>query len=57
LDVLAKKKIVDPPIYIYIYIYIYIWAGHVARMGERRGAYGASVGKVTTWKTQAYMGG
>jgi hypothetical protein len=32
------------------------WAGHVARMGERRGAYRALVGKPegkeTTWKTQ-----
>jgi hypothetical protein len=25
----------------------------VARMGERRGAYRALVGKETTWKTQA----
>ena len=36
------------------------WAGHVACMGERRGAYGALVGKIwwkeTTWKTQLYMG-
>jgi hypothetical protein len=29
------------------------WAGHVAHMGERRGAYRALVGKETTWKTQA----
>ena len=32
------------------------WAGHVARMGERKGAYRALVGKPdgdTTWKTQA----
>jgi hypothetical protein len=31
------------------------WAGHVARMGERRGTYRALVGKPegTTWKTQA----
>jgi hypothetical protein len=29
------------------------WAGHVARMGERRGAYRALVGRETTWKTQA----
>jgi hypothetical protein len=30
------------------------WAGHVARMGERRSAYRALVGKPeTTWKTQA----
>jgi hypothetical protein len=28
-------------------------AGHVARMGERRGAYRALVGKETTWKTEA----
>jgi hypothetical protein len=31
------------------------WAGHVARMGERRGAYRSLVGrpdgKKTTWKT------
>jgi len=33
------------------------WAGHVARMGERRRAYRALVGKhegkETTWKTRA----
>ena len=32
------------------------WAGHVARMGERRGVYRVLVGKPerkTTWKTQA----
>jgi diadenosine tetraphosphatase ApaH/serine/threonine PP2A family protein phosphatase len=32
------------------------WAGHVARMGERRGVYivfvGETCGKETTWKTQ-----
>jgi len=28
------------------------WAGHVARMGERRGVYGVLVRKETTWKTQ-----
>jgi len=37
------------------------WAGHVARMGERRGVYRVLVGetlrKETTWETQAYMGG
>jgi hypothetical protein len=30
------------------------WAGHVARMGDRRGAYRVLVGKLregTTWKT------
>jgi len=33
------------------------WAGHIARMGERRGVYrvlvGETEGKRTTWKTQA----
>ena len=33
------------------------WAGHVARMGERRGVYRVLVGKCggkeTTWETQA----
>ena len=29
------------------------WAGHVARMGERREAYRVLVGKETTWKIQA----
>jgi hypothetical protein len=33
------------------------WAGHVARMGERKGVYrvlmGKTEGKETTWKTQA----
>jgi len=33
------------------------WAGHVARMGERRGVYRVLVGKPkeneTTWETQA----
>jgi len=36
------------------------WAGHVARMGEIRGAYVFLVKtpeEKTTWKTQAYMGG
>jgi hypothetical protein len=34
------------------------WAGLVACMGERRGAYKALVGKPeTTWKTQVQMGG
>jgi hypothetical protein len=37
------------------------WVGHVARMGAFRGVYsflvGKPVGKRTTWKTQAYMGG
>jgi hypothetical protein len=37
------------------------WAGHVARMGERRGVYrglvGKPEGKETTWKIQAKMGG
>jgi hypothetical protein len=36
------------------------WAGHVARMEERRGVYRVLVGKPkenSTWKTQAYMGG
>jgi hypothetical protein len=29
-----------------IYLFVRLrWAGHVARMGERRGAYGALVGK------------
>ena len=28
------------------------WAGHVARMGERRGVYRVLVGKETTWETQ-----
>jgi hypothetical protein len=28
------------------------WAGHVARMRERRGVYGVWVRKETTWKTQ-----
>jgi hypothetical protein len=31
------------------------WAGHVARIGEERGAYRALVGKIerkTNWKTQ-----
>ena len=32
-------------LYIYIYTYIYRWAGHVARMGEERGAYTILVGK------------
>jgi hypothetical protein len=32
-------------VYFYIFIYITIWTGHVARMGERRGAYRALVGK------------
>jgi len=30
------------------------WSGHVARMGESRGAYTVLVGKFeTTWKVQA----
>jgi hypothetical protein len=32
------------------------WAGHVARMGEKRGVYRVLVGKPerkTTWETQA----
>jgi len=33
------------------------WAGHVARMGERRGGYrvlvGKPDGKETTWQTEA----
>ena len=36
------------------------WAGHVARMGERRGVYRVLVGKPeskTTSKTQTSMGG
>jgi hypothetical protein len=37
------------------------WAGHVARMGEKRGSYrilvGRPLGKATTWETQAQMGG
>jgi hypothetical protein len=40
------------------------WAGHVARMGERRGVYRCiqnfgweSWGKENTWKNQAWMGG
>ena len=32
------------------------WAGHVARMGKRRGVYGVFVGK-TVGKIQAKMGG
>jgi hypothetical protein len=35
------------------------WAGHVARMGERGGAYKDLVGnqgKGTTWKTETQMG-
>jgi len=36
-------------------------AGHVAQMGERRGAYrvlvGRPKGKDTSWKTKALMGG
>jgi hypothetical protein len=31
--------------------------GHVACMGESRGVYRVLVGKETTWKTQAQMGG
>jgi hypothetical protein len=27
------------------------WAGHVARMADRRDAYLVLVGKATTWKT------
>ena len=36
------------------------WAGHVARMGEKRGAYSVLWGNLrerTTWKTQTEMGG
>jgi len=37
------------------------WAGHVARMGYRKGVYrvlvGENLGKETTWETQGYMGG
>ena len=37
------------------------WAGHVARMGERRDVYrvlaGKPEGKRTTWETQVPMGG
>ena len=37
------------------------WAGKIARMGDRRGAYWASVGKPegqeTTWKAQTQMEG
>jgi hypothetical protein len=29
------------------------WAGHVARMWEKRGAYRIFVGGATTWETQA----
>jgi hypothetical protein len=29
------------------------WAGHVARMGERRGVNMVLVGNETTWETQA----
>ena len=33
------------------------WAGHVVRIGDRRGVYrvldGETLGKETTWKTQA----
>jgi hypothetical protein len=36
------------------------WAGHVARMGEKRNVYrvlmGKPEGKRSTWKTKAYMG-
>ena len=38
-----------------------IWAGHVARIGEKRGVYrvlvGKPEGKVSTWKDQAQVGG
>jgi len=36
------------------------WAGHVARMGERKCLYRVLVGRPeggTTWKTQTLMGG
>jgi hypothetical protein len=36
------------------------WAGHVARMGYRRGVYRVWSGNLRekpTWETQAYMGG
>jgi hypothetical protein len=36
------------------------WAGHLARMGERKGVYGDCGREIsekdTTWKTQALMG-
>jgi len=37
------------------------WAGHVARMGKRRGVHrllvGKPEGKEAAWETQARMGG